>query len=85
MAEILMCPPDFYGIEYEINPWMSRQRGADHSVAVRQWNELRTVLAQAGATVHLITPVRGLPDMVFTRERRSHLSQPGHHVTIPPE
>src|SRR2546423_1054932 len=25
---ILMCPPDYYGIEYEINPWMSRQRGA---------------------------------------------------------
>ena len=21
---ILMCPPDYYGIEYEINPWMSR-------------------------------------------------------------
>ena len=25
---ILMCPPDYYGIEYEINPWMSRARGA---------------------------------------------------------
>ena len=27
--QILMCPPDFYGIEYEINPWMSRQKQAD--------------------------------------------------------
>ncbi len=25
---ILMCPPDYYGIEYEINPWMSRSRGS---------------------------------------------------------
>jgi hypothetical protein len=25
---ILMCSPDYYGIEYEINPWMSRQRGS---------------------------------------------------------
>ena len=25
---ILMCPPDYFGIEYEINPWMSRARGA---------------------------------------------------------
>ena len=25
---ILMCPPDFYGIEYEINPWMNRSRTA---------------------------------------------------------
>ena len=24
-----MCPPDFYGIEYEINPWMSRQKQSD--------------------------------------------------------
>ena len=22
---ILMCPPDYYGIEYEINPWMNRR------------------------------------------------------------
>ena len=24
---ILMCPPDYYGIEYEINPWMHVERG----------------------------------------------------------
>ena len=33
-ARILMCPPDHYGIEYEINPWMSRQKQADHARAV---------------------------------------------------
>ena len=27
-ARILMCPPDHYGIEYEINPWMNRARGS---------------------------------------------------------
>ena len=31
---ILMCPPDFYGIEYEINPWMNTARQADHPTAV---------------------------------------------------
>ena len=25
-ARILMCPPEYYGIEYEINPWMDRSR-----------------------------------------------------------
>ena len=25
---ILMCPPDFYGIHYEINPWMDMSRQA---------------------------------------------------------
>ncbi len=44
--QILMCPPDHYGIEYEINPWMSRQRQADHAVAVRQWNDLRAIAAR---------------------------------------
>ena len=32
---ILMCPPDYYGIEYEINPWMSRSRQADRPTGPR--------------------------------------------------
>ncbi len=32
---ILMCPPDYYGIEYEINPWMSVARAADTPLAAR--------------------------------------------------
>jgi N-dimethylarginine dimethylaminohydrolase len=63
---ILMCPPDFYGIEYEINPWMKRERQADHAAAVRQWNDLRALLESAGAKVSTLTPVPGLPDLVFT-------------------
>ena len=31
---ILMCPPDYYGIEYEINAWMSRERQSDHAIAI---------------------------------------------------
>lgn len=61
-----MCPPVFYGIEYEINPWMKRERQADHDLAVRQWNALFAILTDAGANVSLMTPVRGLPDLVFT-------------------
>ena len=26
---ILMCPPDYFGIEYEINPWMNVRVGSD--------------------------------------------------------
>jgi N-dimethylarginine dimethylaminohydrolase len=26
----LMCKPDFYAIQYEINPWMHIQTKADH-------------------------------------------------------
>lgn len=63
---ILMCPPDHYGIEYEINPWMSRERQADHAQAVGQWLALKQILEGLGAQISLLTPVPGLPDLVFT-------------------
>jgi N-dimethylarginine dimethylaminohydrolase len=63
---ILMCPPDFYGIHYEINPWMDMSRQADHAVAVSQWEGLYRAITEAGAQVSLLEPVRGLPDLVFT-------------------
>lgn len=63
---ILMCPPDYYGIEYEINPWMSRQRQSDRQAAVQQWTALKQLLEAAGATVELLPPEQGLPDLVFT-------------------
>jgi arginine dihydrolase len=63
---ILMCSPDYYGIEYEINPWMSRQKQADHAQATGQWSDLRAALEQAGARTLLEEPVPGLPDLVFT-------------------
>lgn len=63
---ILMCPPDFYGIQYEINPWMDMARQADHALAVSQWNALYKHIQAAGARVSLMEPIEGLPDLVFT-------------------
>ena len=44
MPRILMCPPDHYGIEYEINPWMNRSLGAVRELAFSQWKQLRDTL-----------------------------------------
>jgi N-dimethylarginine dimethylaminohydrolase len=63
---ILMCPPEFYGIEYEINPWMHRDKEADRERAHHQWTELHQTLVGLGVKVELITPAPGLPDLVFT-------------------
>ncbi|WP_339727493.1 arginine deiminase-related protein [uncultured Gimesia sp.] len=63
---ILMCPPDFYGIEYEINPWMSRSQQSDPKFARAQWEVLHQLLLTLNARVELMTPVKGLPDLVFT-------------------
>src|SRR3569623_755566 len=62
----LMCPPDYYGIEYEINPWMSRSRASDTELSRRQWHALRDLLASLGAEISLMEPRQGLPDLVFT-------------------
>ena len=65
-ARILMCPPDHYGIEYEINPWMNRSLGAVAALAFRQWRQLHDTLTSLGVQVELMTPQKGLPDLVFT-------------------
>jgi arginine dihydrolase len=62
-----MCPPDYYGIEYEINPWMDRRRPADTARAMGQWRGLYDLLTTGlGARVELLAPVKGLPDLPFT-------------------
>ncbi|MGE3818296.1 MAG: dimethylarginine dimethylaminohydrolase family protein [Isosphaeraceae bacterium] len=63
---VLMCPPDFYGIEYEINPWMNRRVETDHATATIQWRRLREELETLGVVVQTLTPEPGLPDLVFT-------------------
>src|SRR5262245_21807691 len=63
---ILMCPPDFYGIEYEINAWMSRSRGSSPALARQQWQALHDALLGLGVQVELLVPRPGLPDLVFT-------------------
>lgn len=63
---ILMCPPEHYAIQYEINPWMNRLRQSDQPTAALQWEQLRHTLLEAGARVTLLPPQPALPDMVFT-------------------
>lgn len=63
---LLLCPPDYYGIEYEINPWMHKEQGADRVLARAQWQRLYETLLGLGADLELAGPRPGLPDMVFT-------------------
>jgi N-dimethylarginine dimethylaminohydrolase len=66
VPRILMCPPDYFGIEYEINPWMNVRVGSDAERSQRQWSALEETLRDLGVAVDLIEPVPGLPDLVFT-------------------
>jgi N-dimethylarginine dimethylaminohydrolase len=67
MSRLLVCPPDFFGIAYEINPWMRLSNRVDHERAVRQWHELMRIFEEdLGTVLERMTPVAGLPDLVFT-------------------
>ena len=61
----LMCPPDYFTVEYAINPWMNPGEPVDLPLARRQWEQLRAAYLSLGHTVQTIDAVPGLPDMVF--------------------
>ena len=78
MRRLLLCPPDHYGIEYEINPWMSRARGADSRCDQAQWKGLFDKLSRLDCKIELITPQPKLPDMVFTANAGLTIGQEFH-------
>ena len=63
---VLMCPPEHYRIDYEINPWMNRLVGTDQAQSAEQWRALHDILVDLGATIERLNAVPGLPDLVFT-------------------
>jgi N-dimethylarginine dimethylaminohydrolase len=65
-SRYLMCPPDYFGVEYVINPWMAGQlHAADQPLAAKQWRSLCSVISNL-ASVVLMPAVPKLPDLVFT-------------------
>lgn len=67
MSRLLVCPPDYFRIDYEINPWMRRSNVVEPEQAVRQWHGLMQVLERnIGVVLEHMKPVSGLPDLVFT-------------------
>lgn len=66
-VSFLMCRPSFYGVDYEINPWMHIRRQPNRRLALAQWSTLRRVLEEEiRGRVHVVRARRGLPDMCFT-------------------
>jgi N-dimethylarginine dimethylaminohydrolase len=62
----LMCPPTYFDVLYQINPWMHAEIVADRDRAQEQWDTLVGVLRAAGAEVEILPAVPGWPDLVFT-------------------
>ncbi len=67
MTKLLMCPPEYFGVSYDINPWMTQNIGRAMPDAVRQWDRLVETLACAGdVDIQLVPPQPDVPDLVFT-------------------
>ena len=66
MTKLLMCPPAYYTVNYEINPWMNIRVKPDKEKALTQWKNYYNLLSKLKIKVHKIKPRPGLPDMVFT-------------------
>ncbi|OCB54300.1 N-dimethylarginine dimethylaminohydrolase [Mycobacterium vulneris] len=60
-----MTAPEYFTVEYAINPWMDTATPVDTALALTQWDTLRRVYADLGHTVDLVAPRTGLPDMVY--------------------
>jgi N-dimethylarginine dimethylaminohydrolase len=64
-----MCPPTYFDIEYEINPWMHQENQVTGDTAAKQWQKLYEIYSQKlGWHIELIDPAKGLPDMVFATD-----------------
>lgn len=64
--KILMCSPDFFAVDYAINPWMDGNVGnLSLELAKTQWSILRDTIGRY-ADLEFVEPRPEVPDMVFT-------------------
>jgi len=63
--KITMCPPKYFGVNYEINPWMHIENQPDPELAQKQWEDIKGNFENLGVEVDVIDAQEGCPDMVF--------------------
>jgi N-dimethylarginine dimethylaminohydrolase len=61
----VMTPPEYFAVEYAINPWMDLAAPVDRGAAAMQWQSLYETYVSLRHTVDLVRPQPGLPDMVY--------------------
>ena len=63
---VLMSSPEYFKVEYSINPWMIEGVEVDLELAKQQWENLKSTIEDAGAVVQVVPPHEQYPDLVFT-------------------
>lgn len=63
-----MCSPDYFRVDYAINPWM-KIGSVNKKEATTQWLNLKNILQSMNINVKVIKQERNLPDMVFSADQ----------------
>ena len=84
MPKVLVCPPDYFDVVDQKNPYMRKDCTVDRGKAHTQWENFCCVLQQSGCEIHMIDPVQGLEDMVFAANQAFVGEKPGYSKFIVP-
>jgi len=84
MPRVLVCPPDFFDVVDQENPYVSKEHPVDRVKARTQWENFCGVLQQSGCEVETITPVEGLENMVFAANQAFVGEKPGYGKFVVP-
>ena len=80
----LMCRPDYFAVEYAINPWMDPTAPVDADLAVAQWETLHEHLPALGHTVEPHRPGPRPARHGLRRQRRHRRRRPVLRRAVPP-
>jgi N-dimethylarginine dimethylaminohydrolase len=84
MPKVLVCPPTYFDVVDQKNPYMSADCLPDKARARVQWRRLCSVLQQSGCEIETIPPVDGLEDMVFAANQAFVGEKPGYGKFVVP-
>ena len=66
--QVLLCRPNHFRVDYQINPWM-QVGSVDPQKALAQWNNLVSQYQKLGLEVEIIEQNEKYPDMVFAADQ----------------
>jgi N-dimethylarginine dimethylaminohydrolase len=67
-TKILLCPPAYFHIDYEINPWMHIENNVTGQTVFDQYKMLKDTYTKLNIPFQELTPTKGLPDQVYTTD-----------------
>ncbi|HET6569640.1 MAG TPA: arginine deiminase family protein [Rhodothermales bacterium] len=79
-TRVLMTTPEFFEVQYVINPHMEGNVGAvDPAAAVEEWDAIRRTYESIGVPVSLVPGAEDLLDMVFCANQTLPYLNPASH------